>query len=221
MNILSRTLVVFPGAGDPASPLYQSVYLLLEQLAKDHGYSEVSTDVRWPGHLSVNNLSLTLGSSVDLAMKRLSLLDGHYDLLARSFGCFVALKCENMLPPTNKPSRIMLWGPPPFWLVWQMFIRDFTENASIARDKGVQIGEDFFPSIEPVESLLQNITTPTIVTSGSLDPYCSPSFLDYLKNIVMANEKVIVREPIKGAKHEVARDSDPELINAYSNALFV
>lgn len=115
----------------------------------------------------------------------------------------------------------MLWGPPPFWLVWQMFIRDFAENASIARDKGVQIGEDFFPSIEPVESLLQNVTTPTIVTSGSLDPYCSPSFLGYLKNIVMANKKVIVREPIKGAKHEVAMDSDPELINAYSNALFV
>ncbi len=106
-------LVIFPGGGSPGNPKYASVYRLLDQEAKKFGYTFTDSSIQWPGH-EIKDI-LTLDGALQIANDKLDELESgcdKYDILARSFGCYVALK----IALDKKPKalcKIMLWGPPP------------------------------------------------------------------------------------------------------------
>ncbi len=89
-------LLVLPVAGNPDSPLYEKVYSVISREAMLRGYEEVFSHVRWIGHVTeqtyVNSPTLTLPSSVEVAVNAIRALPSSpFVILARSFGCVVAL----------------------------------------------------------------------------------------------------------------------------------
>lgn len=225
-------LVIFPGSGSPDNHKYASVYRLLNFAAPAYGYSEVVSSLRWPGH-NLNDV-LTLNSAVEVAQGKIQELEfdsESYDLLARSFGCYVALKIALEVKP-RKLRKVILWGPPPYWLIWEMFCRDLEGgekkggNKQKAAEKGVAVDRALFHSIEPIESLLPQVTYETVVATGEQDPYVSPAFLSYLNLIVQQRKSVefcqsiSFKDAVVGAVHEVTENSPKPVIDAYLKALF-
>lgn len=225
-------LVIFPGSGSPDHPKYKSVYRLLEHTAPTHGYTTVVSSLRWPGH----NLQgiLTLDGAMDVAQGKIHDLESDsesYDLLARSFGCYVALKIALKVKP-KMLRKIILWGPPPYWLIWEMFCRDLEGddkkkgNKQKATEKGVALDNALLPSIEPIESMLAQMTYETVVATGGQDPYVSPAYLNYLESIVQQRksaefcQSICFKDAVIGAVHEVTEDSPKPVIEAYLKALF-
>ena len=222
-------LLVLPGGGNPdTSPTYRKVYELIAREARKYGYAQVYSDIRWPGHVSSGESydkvpSLTLSGAVSVAIEAINdLPDEPFTILGRSFGCFVALKLadhENEM--VKRPVKNILWGPVPYWQLWRDFVKNFDVNKAIAKEKGLKVDASFVASMEPVEVLLHKITIPTLVTSGSLDMGCTPSFMTYLSSLVDGNNMVSVSKiPVNGAKHEVTDDDDDGVIDSYCKALF-
>ena len=179
-------LLIFPGGGNPAHESQAKVYDLLSERAKDFGYSSVDTSVRWPGHFcptSPAGSDLTFQGAVNMAIAKLAEIeqqDEAYDILARSFGTYVALKAVTKIN-VQKLRRVVLWGPPPFWLFWELFVRDLPTSKADSESKGFLIDESPFPSLEPFESLLlQETQNKVIVATGTEDIYSKPAFLAYL-----------------------------------------
>ncbi|MBL6956687.1 MAG: hypothetical protein ISR54_07735 [Chlorobium phaeobacteroides] len=179
-------LLVLPGGGNPdTSSTYCNVYEVIAREAKKYGYAEIYTDVRWPGHISISDSydeapSLTLSGAMVSAREAINRLpDKPYSVLARSFGCFVALKlaaCQD--ENIQHPAKIILWGPDPYWLLWKDFVRDLEIGKVIAREKGLKVDKLSFASIEPIESLIHKARIETFVVSGANDSSCSPAYLD-------------------------------------------
>jgi pimeloyl-ACP methyl ester carboxylesterase len=217
-------LLILPGGENPsASPLYAQVFSVLEREAKRYGFDSVFSDLRWPGHVQESEYklgsSLTLPGAVKVAIRKIdSMPEGPFVLLARSFGCMVALKIAT--ESFKKPAKIILWGPAPFWMQWNMFKKNLTTNRENARKRGLKIGEDYFGSIEPVEFLLPSVTVPTVVATGTKDIYCTPSFIAYLHQISECNPLVNIKNPVIGAPHEVSDDMGEEIVKSYAETLF-
>lgn len=211
-------LIVFPGAGSPSSTKYSEVYSLISRRASDYGFT--STQIcTWPGHLisSGDVLSLPGAEAVaEEAIKDAERAPENYVILARSFGCMVALKTISHLS-LQKLSHLVLWGPPPYWVLWQVFKKNTAKAVDEAASKGTSINENFFDSIIPFEELLCGTTVRTILATGELDPYSTPAFADYLKAISQSknNNYIEVRPMVPGVGHEVTTD-----IPEYSNTLF-
>lgn len=220
-------LVILPGGGNPdTSPLYSKVYSVICREARKYGYRDVDCRIRWSGHFATDNYetshSLGMQSAVDVALKNiLSTGNDSYTLLARSFGCIVALKlAQSALLEKKAPAKIILWGPPPYWLFWQLFVRDITSNQLHAKKKGLKIDETFHYTIEPIESMIQDVSVSTVIVTGTEDPYCTPAHLEYLRAIASKNSYVIFKMPVDGASHEVTDDDTPEIVKQYAQALF-
>ena len=219
-------LLILPGAGNPDSPLYAKVYSLISCEAKKYGYRSVFTDLRWPGHTTdheyFSSKSISLPRSVQAARRRIDKLPkGAFTILGRFFGSIVALKLAKTLTTTDRvPSRLILWGPPPYWLLWEMFVRDFLKNKAIAKSKGLKVDRDYHTSIEPVESMLKEVHLPTVVAAGTADQYCTPAFLDYLRALTAQNQFVKIRTSVPGATHEVTSDNYENILKVYSQTLF-
>lgn len=219
-------LLIFPGAGNPATPLYNQVYGVIRREAKQYGYDSVISDVRWPGHTSDAEYqsapSLTLPGAIAIATAKIaSMPEGPFAVLGRSFGCFVALRIvQDLSISTRRPTRMILWGPAPYWKVWEMFKRDLDREQKVAQTKGTKINEQFYATIEPVESLIHTVSMPTIIASGTEDKYCRPAFLNYLREIAKDSPMVRIKEPVVGAKHEVTDEAGPEVVQKYAAALF-
>lgn len=131
----------------------------------------------------------------------------------------VALQYGQTCRPSNL-SKLFLWGPPPYWLLWQMFKGDFEINRKVTEEKGTLIGEEFFSGLIPVESMLPRIQTPTVIATGENDPYVPAAFLEYLRSLLPKGNPAVFKPPVPGARHEVSDNSAPELIGAYRDALF-
>jgi hypothetical protein len=101
-----------------------------------------------------------------------------------------------------------------------MFKRDLDGEQKVAQTKGTKINEQFYATIEPVESLIQTVSIPSIIVSGTEDKYCQPAFLNYLKEVAKDNPMVRIKEPVVGAKHEVTDEASPEVVQKYAAALF-
>lgn len=217
MSSIADHLLIFPGGGSPHNERYASVYRLLDRLGKSHGYTCIETLV-WPGHTSGS--VLTLDGALSTAQSRLDEIEAagtDYCVLARSFGCIVALAaCTGR----EHLKKLILWGPPPYWLLWEMFSRDFDRNREITLSKGTYIDKSFFPSLHPVESMLKDVVCETIVATGAADPYVPQFFLDYLASLARDTSKVRFKPAVCGASHEVAEDAPPAVIAAYTQALF-
>lgn len=221
-------LIVFPGIGSPHNPKYASVYRLIEQSAPKYGYDSVEI-LQWRGQNDDGVLTLdgalaeakTKFDSETTGFKQFS--DIH--ILARSFGCFVALKLALDCQPKNL-RKMILWGPPPFWLVWEMFLKDFKINQKTAHEKGTRLDEGFYPSIVPIEYMLPLISYETTVATGENDPYVPQSFVNYLESLVKQRKNTKncqcfhFKEAVPGACHEVTEDAPAPVIEAYLKALF-
>lgn len=219
-------LVIFPGAGGPGNPRYASVYRLLEQEANKFGYTDTDR-LQWPGH--ENKGILTLDGALQIAHAKLDELEAgsdKYDILARSFGCYVALK----IALDKKPKalrKIMLWGPPPYWLMWDMWCRDIEKQKKKAADEqGLSVDEKLFPSLVPIEWMLPQITYETVVATGTQDPYVSHAYLRFLESLVQERksdkncQSIKFKDAVPGAVHSVTEDSPKPVIEAYLKALF-
>ncbi len=222
-------LLVLPGGGNPdTSPTYRKVYELIALEAQKYGYAQVYSDIRWPGHVSLGESydkapPLALSEAVSVAIAAINNLpDEPFAILGRSVGCFVALKLadhENEM--VKYPVKNILWGSDPYWQLWRDFVKDLEVNKAIAKEKGLKVDASSFASMEPIEVLLRKITIPTLVTSGSLDTGCTPSFMTYLSSITEGKNMVRVNKiPVNGAKHEVTDESGMQVVDHYSDALF-
>jgi len=120
----------------------------------------------------------------------------------------------------------MLWGPPPYWLMWDMWCRDIEEHKVKAAKKGLLVDEKLFPSVVPIEWMLPQITYETVVATGTQDPYVSHAYLCYLESLVQERksnkvcQSIIFKDAVPGAVHEVTEDSPRPVIDAYLKALF-
>ncbi len=221
-------LIIFPGAGSPDNTAYSKVYDLLESRAPEYGYTSVDSSLRWPGHINDQGVatgSLELKSAVSVAEEKLMKLERareDYTILARSFGCTVSTSCVTTMQ-LEKLSKLILWGPPPYALMWEMFVRDLDINAKDAREKGVIMDEAIFPSLTPLESLLPQVPCETVVATGAEDPYVPPAFLEYLRSRTKNNNNITFKAAAPGVGHEVpprkGRVTDQE-IQTYLDTLF-
>lgn len=219
-------LVIFPGGGSPGNPKYASVYRLLELEATKYGYTSIDSPLRWPGH-DKNGL-LTQDGAMQIANAKLVELEARsdkYDILARSFGCHVALKIALDKRP-KLLHKIILWGPPPYWLHWDMWYKDIEIQKGKAAEKGLSVDEKLFPSIVPIEWMLPQIPYETVIATGAQDPYVPHDYLRYLESLVQGSksdkfcQSIIFKEAVPGAVHEVTGDSPLPVIEAYFKALF-
>jgi hypothetical protein len=217
-------LLVFPGSASPCNSLYREVYQLLRSGAKKYGYQKVDTSLRWPGHFDSGGRSigkLTLDGAVDVATRKVRQFERAgqpYDILARSFGNYVAMKTIlNTRPKLLR--RLILWAPPPYWVLWKMFVRDRTETEKIAREKWLAFDEAFFPSVIPLETMVPELGVPCVAATGTEDKYCAHKYLNYLKGFATGTE-FTVQDVVAGAIHEVHPGLGKPVVAAYLKALF-
>lgn len=218
-------LIILPGGGSPDNQLYSKVYELLASEALNYGYKAVDTTLRWPGHANSKGIvsdKLTLDGAMAIAISKIQEYEDRgmkYDLLGRSFGTIVAVKYAIDYKP-NGLRKIILWGPPPFWLIWQMFVRDIETNSKSAKGKGLYLDNTFFPSIVPIESILPYLEINSVIVCGTKDPISKPAYINYLWNCV-AHKANFAFRTVEGAIHEVtSENSSPDVVKAYLEALF-
>lgn len=219
-------LVIFPGCGSPGNPQYASVYRLIELRVKKYGYTHIDSSLQWTGH--EKNGFLTLYGALQLAHATLDKLvadSDKYDILARSFECHVALKFALDKKPEGL-RKIILWGPPPYWLMRKMWCKYFEEWTLKAAKKGLPVDEKLFPSIVPIEWMLPQISYQVVVATGAPDPYVSHAYLRYLESLVQEQKSdkfcqyIKFKDAVPGAVYEVEEDSPRPVIDAYVKALF-
>ena len=218
-------LIIFPGGGSPTNEMYRKVYDLLAGAATNYGYQNIDTSITYPGHADNDGKSsgkLTLDGAIGMAISSVQEYETkglQYDFLGRSFGTIVATKIatDRKLKYLRK---VILWGPPPYWLIWQMFVRDLKENIKIANEKGLHVDATFFPSLEPLESMLPLLEHRTVVATGTKDPHSKPIYINYLSNCVVHKFNFLFRI-VENAPHEVTRENcTPEIVSSYEEALF-
>lgn len=220
-------LVVLPGGGSPDDSVYGSVYRLLERGARQYGFDDVDLSLRWPGHANESGSDpgtrLTLDSALTVVRQYLASLEsgGHeYALLGRSFGCFVALcYARDHVPRCLK--RIVLWGPPSYWVSWRICNAELEQTMQVARTKGLYLDQSYWDSLNPIEVLLQEVFDyPIRIAAGTEDPYSPPAFLRYLRDLLDDKKHIDVPEPVPGARHEVTEQDHEAVRQRYLRALF-
>lgn len=226
-------LVILPGGGNPDAQ-YKQVYALLEEGAKKYGYTNIDTTLRWPGHINPNKTmkhdTLTLEAAVERTARKLKEYEAKqmsYDLLGRSFGGLVALRYATRMPTHKLLKKIILYGPVPYWRIWEDFGRDIKKTSKKARERGLSINSNYFPTVIPIESMLPSVEVPTVVVLGEKDEYvnipgghAAVDYLYYLKKIVGSKGKFCFRI-VLGASHTITKDnSSPEVIESYLDMLF-
>lgn len=189
-----KALVIFPGLSSPNCDQYVPVYELLTDGARQrlpHASVELLT---WPGQLdSTRGMEgeFSIPTAVEYArayLKKRS--DCEYLLLARSSGCNVA---ASLLLGAESPAnvgRVAFWGPPPYWLYYEMFVVNREQNLKKAEKTGVRISDDLVLSTPPFEALLQKIPQEVLLATGTLDEHCPPSYLNYLRKTLPESEKL-------------------------------
>lgn len=218
-------LIIFPGAASPDHPGYQGVYELLVEMASRHGFEDVDLSVRWPGQLNdrgegVGSLDLTTASEQAVGVLNREEQTGRpYVVLARSFATFVGLAAIRDAKPSCL-QKIILWGPPPYWRCWEGFCHGRAEFVEAGAKKWVRISESFFEAIEPIEFLLQGVRIPCVIASGSLDKYCQPIDVSYLRWVCRDNSLVRFSTLVPEAGHEVSEVHPRAVLDAYESALF-
>jgi len=197
---------------------------LLKNGAKTYGYETVDTTLRWPGHFDSTGHSdgkLTLDGAVDVAVRKVRQFERDrqpYHILARSFGNYVAMKTILIHRP-KLLQRLILWAPPPYWVLWRMFVRDKSETEKIAREKWLTFDKTFFPSVIPLETMVPELGVPCVAATGTEDKYCAHKYLEYLRGFANG-EDFTVRDAVVGAIHEVHPGLGESVVGAYLKALF-
>ncbi len=169
-----------------------------------------------------------MDGALDVARIKLGELEAgsdQYDFLARSFGCYVALKMA-LDGQLKNLRKVILWGPPPYWLMWEMWRRDIEANKKIAGEKGLAVDNALFPTFVPLECMLPMMRYETVVATGDQDPYVPHAYLHYLESIVKERksskycQSIRFNAAVSGAVHEVTEDAPGPVKEAYLKALF-
>lgn len=219
-------LLILPGGGSEHAKKYKPVYDLLRGEAEKRGYTEIQV-AHYPGQADKTGKITgegTLTGAVEAASKLIKQFakKGPFRIIARSFGCIVAVLAVEKAGVANV-KEIILWGPCPFWLIWKLFKKEFTASYKTWKSEaGVAISKDYFDSEEPIEYHLLNYTydTPIIISTGKKDTTCTPSFFNYLKKICADKEKENIRFVALVAKAtHTMRKGDPG-VEEYLDTLF-
>lgn len=209
-----KKLIIFSGGGDPFLS-YKKVYDLIKEMSKKCSYSECSV-VNWPGHFSFDDTStMTLKNALPIAqdiLKKLEEGNQPYDIIARSFGCSVFLKTYEDIE-LKKLGKVVLWGPPPFYILYELFKNKLEKQMDIGLTKNVRISPDFISETYPFEYLVSNFSgsIPLRIATGQNDQYCLDFHLSFYNKINKYIDTVLV----KNIGHEVSDYNDD-----YFNALF-
>ncbi|MEF8727920.1 MAG: hypothetical protein V5B34_06875 [Accumulibacter sp.] len=142
-----------------------------------------------------------------------------YAVLAGSFGTFVCLAALRAAKH-RLLHKIVLWGPPPYLRCWEGFCRGRDEFVEAGSKKWIHISESFFEAIERIEFMLQRVRIPCVIASGSLDKYCQPIDVGYLRWVCRNNSLVRFATLVPEAGHEVSEARSRVVQDAYESALF-
>lgn len=212
-------LLIFPGVGSPENMEYEPVYSLLEKGAKGYGYDQVSI-CHWPGQSATETDILTLGGAVEIAKDAINSCEneeGEYSILGRSFGTIVAARVLSEIKPTRL-NRVIMWGPPPYSVLWKLFKLEIDKSKQTAKGKGTRIDNSFFDSIIPFESLILSIDHTTVIATGTEDPWVPPSFIGYLETLLHGKNNLSFRV-VNGAGHDCSTKCPVEVQKEYLQKL--
>ena len=215
---MKRKLLIIPGGGDPASPLYKKGFDLVKEEALKRGFESVEI-LKFPGHLSYSDEELFLNQEIasKILIDYLKILEKkglHYTIFGRSYGCGVILRALSNLN-LYKLESIKLWGPVPILGLYQVIL-GLPENILIAKEKGCNLNIESFNSCIPFEIQLfkYNNTIPLKIGIGSLDKYSKPSFYNFLEEYIPIKENVSYTI-LEGLEHEVLEKNE-----GYFNFIF-
>lgn len=215
MNVL-----ILPGGSSPHADKYKGAYQLLCDAAKHRGYEAVRVAL-YPGQKDeFGNVSgkATLPSAIESVCELIKdyFCKDEFIIVARCFGCTVALSVAMKLK-IDTLKKIVLWGPAPFWSIWEWYKKDFQKSYEADFKNGVDVSNDYFNSTVPIEYLLKNsYEIPVVVSAGEIDDTCPPSFFNYLREI--SNRNIVFKGPVKLCGHTI-RPGDPGE-KEYLDALF-
>jgi len=211
--VKNKKLIIFAGGGDPYLA-YKDVYDLLLEVANSRRYISVKI-INWPGHFSFDTTSeMSLMNALPHAINILEDFEKGkvaYDLIGRSFGCSVFMKASEHLT-LNYIRNVVLWGPPPYYILYKLFHLELDQNIENGYKKNVRISRNFLTETVPFETLLVNYQSPFAfrIATGKFDEYCKPFHLSYYRSI---NPNIDYR--IVPTGHEVV-----EFNQKYINTLF-
>lgn len=214
-----KKLLIFPGVGSPQNSTYADVYSLLNFGAKGYGYDQVSI-CHWPGQRASETDILTLGGAVEIAMDAINSCEDEereYAILGRSFGTIVAARVLSEIKPTRL-KRVIMWGPPPYSVLWKLFKLEIDKSTDTAKNKGTRIDNTFFDSIIPFESLISTIDYKTVIATGTEDPWVPPSFIQYIQTLLKGKNNFSCRV-VDGAGHECSIKCPKEVQKEYLRKL--
>lgn len=181
-----KALLIFPGLSSPNCEKYIPVYQLIRDGAEKYMPNTMTDILCWPGQTNKDNQikgEFSILNAVEYAREYLSQL-ADYDcmLIARSSGCNIATHLLSNNPPPNI-NKVVFWGPPPFWLYYDMFVINKKKNLQKAIETGLKVIDNVAPTAIPFEALFQKITCDLLIATGTLDIYCPPTYLSYLQSI--------------------------------------
>ena len=219
MSASNAALIIVPGVASPSHPRYRVVRDTLADAASERGYATVQT-ISYPGQDTDGTATLDLETSATAladAVRQHRARGQIPSVLARSYGCYVALRALGLNDPDLQVARLVLWGPPPYWLMYEFWKRDLdvvvpeigTTRRLDAAQRGTRVDTRFFDSLIPLELLLRDEQVEhrieqLILATGQLDPYCPPEFLTYVSSLVPHfMTKLTLCDPIMEVGHAV------------------
>lgn len=224
----AKHITILSGGGSPHGEAYRPVYQLIEEKAATRGFTTHLLDYVGIGHFPEFGMGLNLPGAVEKArkdLKRLSPPTGS-TLLCRSFGCDVgAFLFAHHREEMGVFSRIILWGPSSFHLLWTRAERDRgavdrVNFSSLA--KGVQWSPTYWRTAEPIEESVKGFTGIEVdIGYGTNDTYCDAPFAQYLAALITKNTPCPVRVvEIVDAQHEIRADGDARIESEYLEFIF-
>ncbi len=214
---------MFAGSGSPYNDKCKGGFDLVESGARQYGYQETEI-VSWPGQdkdSSSYSGELAFDGACQVARSHLDewrSCGEQFTLLARSFGTLVAAKVLSE-SGVDGIDRVVLWGPPPYPVMWSIFHRDFADTKSKYVAKGTLLHDNFFQFLEPFEAYFLDIPGKVIVVFGSTDKHVPPTFRRYLESLTEEASRYEFRE-VRDAPHECDYSCPQQVQEEYLHALF-
>jgi hypothetical protein len=201
------SLLIVPGLASPIYYPQSEIYRVIELEGRKRNLKTRLVNFKGQynntsiANISLDNLDkLKIESSttqVSEEILSLELETKDYFIIARSFGCLVALNAVKMTNPSYL-KRILLWGITPYATMYKYFLKNtFVQDC---KAKGTIIGSLADNSL-PVEYLLESYNNQAEVRigCGTLDKICTQGSVDYLLSL---NIDRIEKFVVVGANHE-------------------
>jgi hypothetical protein len=169
-------------------------------------YDEVSI-VCLPGQLDEagnqrGELSLTAGrNQLKEALARVtSPKTTDVRIVAFSFGCTVALSAVIGQEWGMKRLKVVLCGPIPLWLSWQIF-QEGIGRSQMGTSTRMTDDQCFFDDLVPVEHLLPQVDCAIDIVAGADDQYCTQAYMEYLRRYSLEQGLTVGTALINGFRH--------------------